>query len=48
MTRRKYLRRRDHGLSWLRQEEMKKRDFPPIHPGEILLEEFVKPPGISQ
>ena len=27
---------------------MKKRDFPPIHPGEILLEEFLKPLGISQ
>jgi antitoxin HigA-1 len=24
------------------------RDFPPIHPGEILLEEFLKPMGISQ
>ncbi|GAB4258082.1 MAG: HigA family addiction module antitoxin [Deferrisomatales bacterium] len=27
---------------------MAKRDFPPIHPGEILLEEFLKPMGISQ
>ena len=27
---------------------MKKRDFPPIHPGEILLEEFLAPKGISQ
>jgi addiction module HigA family antidote len=25
-----------------------KRDFPPAHPGEILLEEFLKPMGISQ
>lgn len=25
-----------------------KRDFPPVHPGEILLEEFLKPFGISQ
>lgn len=25
-----------------------KRDYPPIHPGEILLEEFLKPMGISQ
>lgn len=25
-----------------------KRDFPPIHPGEILLEEFLRPMGISQ
>ena len=27
---------------------MSKRDFAPIHPGEILLEEFLKPMGISQ
>jgi len=27
---------------------MSKRDFPPIHPGEILLEEFLIPLGISQ
>jgi addiction module HigA family antidote len=27
---------------------MGKRDFPPIHPGEILLGEFLKPMGISQ
>jgi antitoxin HigA-1 len=24
------------------------RDFPPIHPGEVLLEEFLKPMGISR
>ncbi len=24
------------------------RDIPPLHPGEILLEEFLKPLGISQ
>jgi addiction module HigA family antidote len=24
------------------------RDYPPIHPGEILIEEFLKPMGISQ
>mgnify|MGYP005725245455 CR=1 FL=1 len=24
------------------------RDYPPIHPGEILREEFLKPMGISQ
>jgi len=24
------------------------RDVPPIHPGEILLEEFLKPLGVSQ
>lgn len=27
---------------------MTKRKIPPIHPGEILLEEFLKPMGISQ
>ncbi len=27
---------------------MTKRDFPPIHPGEILLEEFLNPMEISQ
>ena len=27
---------------------MSKRDFPPIHPGEILREEFLNPLGISQ
>jgi len=27
---------------------MAKRDFPPIHPGEILLTEFLEPMGISQ
>ena len=27
---------------------MSKREFPPIHPGEILLEEFLKPMDISQ
>jgi addiction module HigA family antidote len=27
---------------------MEKRDFPPIHPGEILLREFLLPTGISQ
>ncbi|MFZ5762662.1 MAG: HigA family addiction module antitoxin [Thermodesulfobacteriota bacterium] len=25
-----------------------KRDFPPIHPGEILLAEFLEPLGVSQ
>lgn len=24
------------------------KDFPPLHPGEVLLEEFIKPLGISQ
>jgi hypothetical protein len=27
---------------------MTKRDFPPIHPGEVLLTEFLQPLGISQ
>jgi antitoxin HigA-1 len=27
---------------------MTKRDFPPIHPGEILLAEFLEPIGVSQ
>ena len=27
---------------------MKKKTMPPIHPGEILMEEFLKPLGISQ
>jgi addiction module HigA family antidote len=27
---------------------MNKKRLPPIHPGEILLEEFLKPRGISQ
>ncbi|OGQ98050.1 MAG: addiction module antidote protein, HigA family [Deltaproteobacteria bacterium RIFOXYD12_FULL_55_16] len=27
---------------------MDKRDFPPIHPGEILKTEFLEPMGISQ
>jgi len=27
---------------------MAKRDFPPIHPGEILLSEFLEPLGVSQ
>ena len=27
---------------------MTKRDFPPIHPGEILMSEFLEPMGISQ
>lgn len=27
---------------------MKKNKLPPIHPGEILIEEFLKPMGLSQ
>lgn len=27
---------------------MNHKDFPPVHPGEILLEEFLNPMGVSQ
>jgi antitoxin HigA-1 len=27
---------------------MSKRELPPIHPGEILLEEFLEPMGVTQ
>lgn len=27
---------------------MTEKDFPPLHPGEVLLEEFIKPLGTSQ
>jgi len=27
---------------------MNKRDLPPVHPGEILLEDFLKPLGLSR
>jgi len=27
---------------------MAKRDFPPVHPGEILLQDFLEPMGLSQ
>lgn len=27
---------------------MSKRDLPPVHPGEILLEDFLKPMGITR
>ena len=27
---------------------MMKKDFPPLHPGVVLLEEFIKPLGLSQ
>ncbi len=32
----------------IRRFIMKKKKLPPIHPGEILMEEFLKPMGISQ
>jgi len=31
-----------------RGSAMAKKRFPPVHPGEILLEEFLKPLGMSQ
>ena len=40
------LRRRDYRLS-LKKEEFKMEKLANIHPGEILLEEFLKPMGIS-
>ena len=27
---------------------MTKKDIPPLHPGEVLLEEFIRPLGLSQ
>lgn len=27
---------------------MPRRDLPPVHPGEVLLEDFMKPMGLSQ
>ena len=36
---------REVGILW---RKMAKRDFQPIHPGEILLGEFLHPMGISQ
>jgi antitoxin HigA-1 len=27
---------------------MPQKDFPPLHPGNVLLEEFIKPLGLSQ
>jgi len=27
---------------------MARKDFPPLHPGEVLLEEFLNPMGLSQ
>jgi len=32
----------------LKENFMTKRDLPPVHPGEILLEDFLKPLGISR
>jgi len=36
------------GLTRLHRLHMAKRDFDPIYPGEVLLEEFLRPMGISQ
>src|SRR6267378_3673042 len=33
---------------WITIEHMKTNKLPPIHPGEILREEFMKPRGLSQ
>ncbi len=35
-------------MSDSRNERLSQRDFPPIHPGEILLEDFLKPMDLSQ
>jgi addiction module HigA family antidote len=41
-----------HGMSKsliiIRREFMSKKKMSPLHPGEILLEEFLKPMGLSQ
>jgi len=34
--------------SWIIIEIMKTKQLPPVHPGEILLEDFMKPRGLSQ
>ena len=33
---------------WTIIEPMKNKKIPPVHPGEILLEDFMKPLGLSQ
>ena len=35
-------------LITIKEVIMAKRDFPPIHPGEILLSEFLEPLNVSQ
>lgn len=32
----------------IKEVSMSKRDFPPLHPGEILLAEFLEPLNVSQ
>src|SRR3989337_1180396 len=40
---------RSRSLTTIPEEaQVAKRAFPPIHPGEILLEEFLKPMGVTQ
>ena len=34
--------------SWITIEPMKTKKLPPIHPGEILLHDFMEPLGLSQ
>ena len=38
----------DIGLSWIKVQEMDKQPKNPFHPGEMLLEEFLEPQGMSQ
>ena len=38
----------ERGILAFSREKMKKNKIPPIHPGEILYEEFLKPMEISQ
>src|SRR5438270_118927 len=45
LARRRCVRRRNRGLPL---KAMKTTKLPPIHPGEILREEFMKPRGLSQ
>ena len=34
--------------SWITIEPMKTKKLPPVHPGEILLHDFMEPLGLSQ
>src|SRR5687768_3629525 len=42
------VRRGDRGLSLEQEPAMSKTRLQPIHPGEVLMEEFLKPMGLSQ
>src|SRR3989338_8505190 len=46
--RRRCTRRRNNRLSLKEVMAMKKKKLHPVHPGEVLNEEFLKPMGISQ